>query len=272
MFPSHDPAGVDFQIQSQFSLKNRDISIKPLKGISLYSEQQALVSKALENKRGIVVAPTGSGKTLLIACILNSLCSLYKKKKAIILFSGKLLAKQTYDFVKKYTDLISVGICTGEGFIQGDVMFCTTKSLEKVYDYHEDADILIADEVHEFSSSKSDNLACIEAFANAEYRFGFTATMPEEDIPNLNVIGALGPTIEEKNTQELIAEGKLAKPTIQIVNIERDKTPTDYDYQSIYSQCIVNNQSRNEIIAKIVDAIEVSQSRSYIKSVWNKVF
>ena len=110
----------------------------------------------------------------------------------VILFNSKQLLKQSYDFLKDVCKINNLGICSGEGFIYGDIMMSTVQSIEKILDTHlESAEVLMVDECHEFCS-RSKTLAAIEAFPNASWRFGFTATVPSEPIKRCNLEGALG--------------------------------------------------------------------------------
>ena len=115
-------------------------------------------------------------------------------------------------------------------------MLCTVQSIEKILDTHlDESEVLMIDECHEFANGKT-TLPAIQAFPNAYYRFGFTATPPKDDIPKYNLEGALGPILESKTTANLIDEGKLAKPIIQLINRTYTASGLDEDmpYLDIY--------------------------------------
>ena len=139
-----------------------------------YDYQQELIELGLENKRGIIKSPTGSGKTLIMAGLIKALTG----RKMVILFNAKQLLTQTYDFLTKTCGMDDIGLCFGEGYIYGDVMLCTVQSIEKILDTHlEEAEVLMVDECHEFANGKT-TLAALRAFPEAVYRIGFTATPP----------------------------------------------------------------------------------------------
>lgn len=220
-------------------------------GFDYYDFQSNLIHNATYQHRGIIKSPTGSGKTLILAGLLKTIDT--NRDNAVILFNAKQLLKQTYDFLENcgFTDL---GICFGEGFIPGRIMLCTVQSIEKIIDTHLDsARYLFVDEVHEFANGKT-TLAAINSFPKAVYRFGFTATVPSKDIPKNNLIGAFGPVIEAVSTSALVEEGKLTKPVIQLIKIMKE-TPLDGTYREVYEEAIVENNHRNDIIAKVVDKI-----------------
>ena len=227
-----------------------------------YDYQEELILKGINRKRGIIKSPTGSGKTLIMAGLVKALAG----QKMVILFNAKQLLKQTYDFFTKNCRLDNIGICFGEGYIDGDIMLCTVQSVERILDTHlKEAKVLMVDECHEFANGKT-TLAAINSFPNAQYRIGFTATPPSDKIPRYNLEGAFGPVWEVVSTADLIDSGKLTKPIIQLV--ERSYTASgideDMSYPEVYDEYIVNNDLRNKIIREITDDIRKRFKRARI--------
>jgi superfamily II DNA or RNA helicase len=227
-----------------------------------YDYQENLINKALLAGRGVISSPTGSGKTLIMAGIVKSL----EKRKMVILFNSKQLLKQTYDFFKDVGKIDNLGICFGEGYIYGDIMLCTVQSIEKILDTHlKTAEVLMVDECHEFCAGKK-TLPAIEAFPRAAWRFGFTATVPTEPIKKYSLEGALGSVIKSVDTQDLIEEGKLSKPIIQIIERTYEAKGEDEQlaYLDIYDKYIVFNEERNTRIKNIVKEISNGNVKSRI--------
>ena len=228
--------------------------------ITYYDYQARTIDEALSKKRLVVKAPTGSGKTLIMAGLVKALSG----RKMILFFNAKHLLRQTYDFLKSL-GIPDLGICYSEGFIEGDVMLCTIQSVEKILDTHLDCEVIMVDECHEFCNGKT-TLAAIQSFPNANYRYGFTATPPNQKISKFNLIGGLGPVFSVATTKELVDSGKLTKPIIQI--IERSYTAKDADnemtYADIYEEFIVNNEERNNKIKEITNDIKKNNPRSRI--------
>lgn len=223
--------------------------------------QKHLVARALIERRGIVDAPTGSGKTLIVASILQELVG----KKTLILFHQKHILTQTYDFLKK-CGIPDLGLCFGEGFIQGNIMLCTVQSIEKILDTHEDCEILMVDEVHEFASGKI-TVAAINSFDNTIFRFGFTGTVPRDKIKLFTLEGAFGPVIKEVSTSDLVERGQLAKPIIQILLQEYPELVERQYYMSydeIYNECIVKHDGRTTKLVDIVKHVQANNKESKI--------
>jgi superfamily II DNA or RNA helicase len=197
-----------------------------IEGFTYYDYQEELIWMGLDNMRGIIKSPTGSGKTLIMAG----------------------------------------GICFGEGYIYGDIMLCTVQSIERILDTHlEEAEVLMVDECHEFCNGKT-TLAALRSFPNALYRLGFTATPPSDDIPRYNLEGALGAVLQSVGTADLVDDGKLTKPIIQLINRGYDASGLDEDkaFLDIYEDYIVNNESRNNIIKEIVNDIRKTNKKARI--------
>tara|TARA_R110002110_G_scaffold292321_1_gene506370 strand:- start:12157 stop:13527 length:1371 start_codon:yes stop_codon:yes gene_type:complete len=233
-----------------------------LSNFNYYDYQEELISTALENKRGIVKSPTGSGKTLIMAGLVKALAG----RKMVLLFNAKQLLTQSYEFLTKTCGMDNIGLCFGEGYVYGDIMLCTVQSIEKILDTHlEEAEVLMVDECHEFANGKT-TLAALNAFPKALYRIGFTATPPSDILPKLNLEGSLGPVWSCVDTSGLVESGRLTKPIIQLIDRPYTASGADEDssYLEVYEDYIVNNEERNNIIKEIVNDIKKQNKRSRI--------
>lgn len=213
--------------------------------------QEDLIKKALESKRAILKAPTGFGKTSVIAYLIDR----FKDKNVLVLFNRTQLITQTYDFLTKTIKVpYKIGLAFGGVDEGSNITLASVHSLEKVLGTPaEHPDILIVDEVHEFSTGKFTSQV-INAFPTAQYRFGLTATVPTDRVKLFTLEGAFGPVVSSIGTQELIDEGYLAKPIIQIIPVSCSAAPNDATYLDWYKDYIVESDYRNNLIKMIVDA------------------
>jgi len=226
-----------------------------------YNFQDEFIRKAISGMRGVIKSPTGSGKTLIMAGLVKALHG----RKMVILFNAKQLLKQTYEFLQD-CGISDLGVCFGEGFIEGDIMLSTVQSIDKIADSHvRHAEVLLVDECHEFAKGRR-NLSVIESFPKAQYRIGFTATPPSDQISKLQLEGALGPVWNIVETADLIEEGKLTKPVIQLINRSYNASGQDegMSYSEVYDNYIVYNDLRNKIIREVVDDIKNKNKRARI--------
>jgi superfamily II DNA or RNA helicase len=248
----------------ELEYKNERPESLPLKSIdpfTYFDYQHESIRHALDNHRCIIKAPTGAGKTLIMAGIVKSLMG----KKMVILFNAKSLLKQTYDFFVNECGFNNVGVCFGEGYEDGDIMLCTVQSIERIIDnYVTDAEVLMVDEVHEFANGEF-TVAAIESFPNAPYRYGFTATVPQDPIPRWTLISAFGPIYTCRTTQDLIEDNVLTKPIIQMLQVpESEVDDSELGYRGVYEELIVNNETRNNMIKDIVDDIRSNHEQARI--------
>lgn len=233
-----------------------------IEGFTYYDYQEDLIKKALSEKRGIVKSPTGSGKTIIMAGLVQAL----RGRKMVIFFNAKQILTQSYDFLHKDCGMDNIGICFGEGYIYGDIMLCTVQSVGKILDTHlEDSEVIMVDECHEFAEGKT-TLAALRSFPKAQYRIGFTATPPSDPIPRYNLEGALGATLQTVDTASLIDKGKLTKPVIQMIkrSYKAEGKDEDMSFLDVYDEYIVNNEERNAIIKSVVDDIRSKNESSRI--------
>ena len=231
-------------------------------GFTYYDYQEDLIATSLQMQRCIIKSPTGSGKTLILAGLIKAL----EGRKMVVLFSQKQLLTQTYEFLTENCGIDNVGLCFGDGYIYGDIMLSTVQSIEKILDTHlEEAEALFIDEAHEFSNGKN-TLAAIQSFPKALYRYGLTATPPSDNIRLYNLEGATGPINEAVSTLDLVEDGTLTKPIIQIIDREYTASGADesLDFLGVYDEYIVENDERNSHIKTIVDDIRANNKHARI--------
>jgi len=221
--------------------------------------QKDAIFNCVNSRRLVVDSPTGSGKTLIMAGSIATLLTKYPDMKAVVLFREKGILNQTYEFFKK-CGIEGLGYNSGEGYEYGNIMLSTVQSIERILDSHlEDSMLIMVDEAHQFCKGET-TIAAIESFPNASYRLAFTATPPSEDPKDINarmvLEGAFGEVYTTRTAEDLIKDGSLAKPIIQIVdNTPVSAVPEDLTYLEVYEQYIVNCDLRNDKIKDIVNKI-----------------
>jgi len=251
-----DYLGLTYTVEdSRFTASSRPFSPP---GVTLRAYQTALIDKVLERRGSIVQAPTGSGKTLVLAGILNSLSDM----RGLIFFTKKQLLYQTYEYLTSLG--FDVGRVCGDGTDIKPITLCTIQSVSKIIDSHvQTAEFIIFDEVHEFSMGKL-TTAALKSFPFAEYRIGMTATVPKDKYKKLNLVSNLGPVLDDVSTEELMALGFLTPPTINLIKIENKLTLADMEltYPETYDKFIVFNDKRNRTVLKIIEKIQAENASS----------
>lgn len=134
--------------------------------------------------------------------------------------------------------------------IQGQILNKETSAhnKQKLQKIIELSQCLIVDECHlaseiiEFISMKA---------INAYYKIGTSATPMRTDNQEIRIEGAIGRILHVVSSSELIKRDILCKPTILMFKL--DSKSDNIGYQQCYSQCVVHNELRNNIIKQTAE-------------------
>ena len=91
--------------------------------------------------------------------------------------------------------------------------------------------------------------AVASACTSADYRIGYTATLPSDPQRLAALTGLLGPVIYRSTTQELTAKGLLSRARVAFIRHERVSAATLWP--DAYRECVVENAERNRIVAAL---------------------
>ena len=231
-----------------------------LEGYTPRDYQENLIQEALKLRSCIIKAPTGSGKTIVIAAILKAL----EGKTGLLFFNKKQLLKQTSDFLTKCG--IEHGVAFGDGVDIKPLTLVTIQSIDKVIDTHlKTSEFIMFDEIHEFAKGKVAKKV-LSSFPNASYRIGLSATPPKDRHSQLTLTSFLGKQIEYVTAKDLVEDGYLTLPSIQLIELPdiEDTETKGKTYQEIYDEFIVDYDYRNELITNLVTKIGDSNAKILI--------
>jgi len=224
-----------------------------LPGIELRKDQADLVSDACNKYRGVIQAPTGTGKTILQMAIRSA----FRMDRVLILAHTASLVKQTYEELIRFGFNNPQMIGAGESYergLFGDTVVSTMQSFVKLNlvhaaDYFE---VVIVDEAHHVTRPQG-QYAKILSNLLCPIRLGFTATLPTDREAILTMEGLLGPVIGEQTIQEAAELDILAKPKIKLLKSTYSNRVHDTRrYADVYNIGIVENRQRNRMIAECV--------------------
>ncbi len=224
--------------------------------------QEEMIPIAVELGRGVLVAPTGTGKTVLGLILISSIKGL---KKVLWLCHTKDLLRQTAKEAEVFFPG-RVGMI-GDSIHQTDKFF-TVATRQSFKDYVDDIghiyDLVLVDEVHHikkfFKTTKNKQgkydqaeYAYILSKIYAEFRYGLTATTETDQQAILAMESFVGPVIGQYSVEKGIEDGVMAKPVIKI-----SKIPHSYDiaelktYAEVYDKGVVRRLVRNRIIVDLI--------------------
>lgn len=207
--------------------------------------QERVIRIAVDHDGGVIVAPTGAGKTTMgieIAARLGERC--------LILVKSLDLAKQWQEAIKRFTGL-DCGLIGGGKWQEGEEftvgLIQTLVKQEESLDYG----MVIVDECH--------NIPAKQAFAvinrqEAKYRFGLSATPQRRDNLEFMIHAALGPVIATVNKNDLA--GAVLPVTVATQSYEFKGHPDSWvDFINLLA---ADRQRNRLLVAKAIKASRVT--------------
>ncbi|MFH1700765.1 MAG: DEAD/DEAH box helicase family protein, partial [Candidatus Zixiibacteriota bacterium] len=239
----------------RFRGKTIDVSFEG----KLQDMQYDVASKMLENENGVLVAPTGFGKTVIAAWLIAQ-----RKVNTLILVHRRILMDQWRERLGLFLDipLEDIGMYGGgKKKLTGKIDIAVIQSLQRkgvVQDFVADYGHIIIDECHHVSAFSFEQIL---KQVKARYIHGLTATPTRRDGHHPIIIMQCGP-IRAKIDNKTVA---LERPFKHIVLLKETffKIPesmTEPTIQELYS-ALINNRERNiQITNEILDALTDGRS------------
>ncbi len=203
-----------------------------------YEAQKTAVARAVQNQRGIIAMPTGSGKSLVIALIASRL-----GVKTLVVVPSLEIKKQLLEAFKS--------IFGHHGWLTVENIDSTTLKTAKGYD------CLIIDEAHH-SAAKTYRKLNKTVWNGIYHRFFLTATPyrndPEEELLFKSIAGDI---IYQLTYKEAISKGYIVPVEAYYIEIPKVKTEA-FTYAEVYSELVVRNEDRNKIIATLMQQLKTN--------------
>jgi superfamily II DNA or RNA helicase len=173
----------------------------------------------LKSSSCIVKSPTGSGKSLIIAYVINNLLNWGLIRSSIIVVPTKGLIKQFHSDLLDYgidDSLIGEVHSTSKEFDKS-IVISTWQSLSNKIGAINAFDCVIIDECH---GSKAEKLFGILKYAdNVTFKYGVTGTLPEDKLELMQVKSYLGPVLKEITNNYIAEKGHISKCNIKMINL-----------------------------------------------------
>lgn len=230
-----------------------------------YGYQLESIHKAIQCKRGVLLLPTGSGKSHVIYNIIQFLRA--TNKKVLLVVPNTSLVEQMYnDFIEYgWLDVFTYATKVYSGKkpdYTKQVVITTWQSIHKKQaKFFEPFEAIIVDETHGAKSVSIQSIA--KKAVNCEYRLGLTGTLPEVEADQYNIHGYIGPIIYKKKSAELIDDGVLSG--IKIANLlvkypdevvlKNKRRPYVEEIDTIYS-----HPKRSNVFNHVLDHIPEGQN------------
>lgn len=215
--------------------------------------QRAALQACLARTWGVVKAPTGAGKTIIMAGLVASVPCRW-----VIAAPQIDLLQQTAEKIKRFTGE-DCGI-VGDGV--WDPRRVTVATLQTLSQRAQDpacrrllAEVggLVVDECHVLGASSFYKV--VMRATKAAYRIGFSGTpFARGDGRSVYAMAALGPKLYEILAPELVEEGVLSKPTIRMLHA-RQYLPPGLGWREVYRKGIVESELRNKLAVALAEHV-----------------
>lgn len=235
--------------------------------ITLRDYQKNAIDYAIQNRRCIILSPTGSGKSLN----LYALFRYFKKKKFLMVVPNQSLVEQMYSDFDEYSSkdpTFEVNESTVHRIYSGhdkknDTARLFISTWQSIYQlpkgWFDQFTAVISDEAH---LCKAQCLTRImNNCTNASIRIGTTGTLSNDSKVNEMVLkGLFGPVYKAITTKELIDNETLSNVKIHSLHIKYNKdiikdfrktTKRDYPGEMAF---ITQIKERNKMITQLVSA------------------
>lgn len=214
------------------------------------------IMEALHRTRGILLSPTGSGKSLIIYILLQYYLQVINDKKVLVIVPTTSLVEQMYsDFIQYGGDKEDIHrIYSGKDkSFEESICVSTWQSIYKMpKDWYDQFGMVIGDECHGFKSKSLMNI--MNKATEAKYRYGTTGTLDGTQTHELVLQGLFGKTFKVTTTKKLQDSGTLAELNINRLVLDysadarRECEAKDYQDEIEY---IVTNEKRNRLICNL---------------------
>ena len=240
---------------------SREIQVG-LKDIQLFWYQEEAVNVMNKNQHGLIVAPCGSGKSIIGIAFIAKM-----KKPTMVIVHTLELFKQWEDEIKKHLyhegELGRIG---GGQRSLGNITIAMIQTLVKLSDKEWNAinntfEIIIGDEAHHFGA---ESYMKIMKRNTAKYSLGLTATPKRRDGKNFIVSNYLGKVIYEITDRDLSVMGRSLSCQVRMVNTECKYNFTKLNENlAVLNTIIAKDTNRNNTIVSCIQQ-DVEDNRTII--------
>lgn len=250
--------GTDISIEEVTKFTN-SLDLHLPEGEKIRDYQIRAIHFALTNWRNLTICPTGSGKSLIIYCLLR--WHLQHDRKHIVIVPTTNLVEQMYSDFNDYSKnngWPAEAHCQKlySGFpkhFDKDILFTTWQSITDMSkEWYEQFDVVVGDEAH-LHKAKS-LVAILEKMVNTTYRIGTTGSLDDQKIHHLVLEGLFGAINQVITTKELQKLGFLSPLNIKSLILKYPKQICKENSKLKYHEeleFLVTHDKRNRIIRKL---------------------
>ncbi len=222
------------------------VDIPQLEGITFRGYQQFALDRAYQPQQGILVAPTGSGKTILGMALIA-----HHGQRALILTHSKELMSQWQQETREKIG-IDPGIVGGGKWKEGaEITIAMLQTLhrnpEKAREMMQGYGLTLIDECHHIPAQTFSNVI---GWSTSLYRYGLTATPHRRDGLHQLIHRSIGEILATIHPDEVEQQGGIVPATIKVIQTGFTP-PLSVDSWGDYITSLVESEERNRMIADL---------------------
>ena len=209
------------------------------------------VLSMMRNKRGIILSPTGSGKSLIIYLLMRVL----DEPTLIVVPTTGLVSQMVSDFATYGMDVATVQTIQA-GRTKDVTAPVVVSTWQSIYDmpksYFEQFRCVIVDEVHLAKAKSLTGL--LEKCTVSPYRFGFTGTLDDTQAHRLILEGLFGSVAKVTTTKELVENKQLTPLKVKLCVLKYPETTCRDMRKALYQdevEFLVTHPVRLEIVSRM---------------------
>ena len=227
--------------------------------IEIYDYQVEAVTRAINDKRTLLLSPTASGKSFIIYTTMRY--HLEHKRKCIIVVPTTSLVEQLYADFEDYSSVNKWKVSKHcqklySGFTREfdhDVMITTWQSIYKQpASWFKQFNVIFGDEAHNFKAKSLTGV--MDKMPHVEFRTGTTGTLDNKKVHKLVLEGIFGPQHKVITTKALMDSNRVAKLKITCLLLKYDDITRKIVNKSTYQEemdYIVKHDKRNRFIRNL---------------------
>jgi len=237
--------------------------------IQLRDYQMNAVVHAIQNRRALVLSPTGSGKSLIIYAILRWYLNYEKEMPALLVVPTTSLVEQMFKDFADYSqndsgfnheEIIHLIYAGKEKESEKRIVITTWQSVYKLKNtWFAKFGAIIGDEAHLFTAASLNKV--MHNLCNAWLRIGTTGTVNNTKCNIRVLVGHFGPIYTTTTTKDLIDNNTLSDLVIKCIVL---KHPDDGTRPMLYHDeidMLINDDRRNQ---HIVDLVKQSEGTTLV--------
>lgn len=198
--------------------------------------QLKAAEEAVYHQRGGIIAPTGTGKSIVIALIASGLNV------------RTLVVVPTVEIKKQLQEALNAYFGSTDNIIVENI---DSRNLRKEQNF----DCLIIDECHHVAA-RTYQVLNKKYWKNIYHRYFLTATWGRNNRnENLLFEGIAGEAFYRLTYKEAVKNGYIVPVEAYYIDLPKKQTEA-FTYVQVYSELIVNNTYRNELIAQLLNNLK----------------